>query len=121
MIISACTNRSVRSVAFAVLVLFSALSGYLLYSFSLDKGFILHVSIFPIVLFLKYRSIVKSMNLMAGLNGAVNRQEAIAKFDLEMSESGVNYRGTKLMFFIAGLIYLCLFSITYLYFYNTTQ
>ena len=111
MIIAACTNKYARNIAFVILIAFSIINGYLLYFLSLDRAFLLHVILFPILLVYKYRSIVQSMNSMLDLETTKSKQEAIAKLDLLLSESGVNYRGTKLMFFIAGFTYLLLLEL----------
>ena len=119
MIIAACTNRKFRAWAVIVLIVFSIASGYLMFIFDLHRAFLIHIVVFVLLLINLYRKIVRNMNDMAGLDSAPNRQAAIAELDLEMSETGVNYRGTKLMLILSSITYLALFGVSYLYFYNT--
>ena len=119
MIIAACTNRKFRAWAVIVLIVFSIASGYLMFIFDLHRAFLIHIVVFVLLLINLYRKIVRNMNDMAGLDSAPNRQAAIAELDLEMSETGVNYRGTKLMLILSSITYLALFCVSYLYFYNT--
>ncbi len=93
-----------------VLIGFAIMDGYLLFRFRLHEFFIYHVLLFLVFLFSSYRK-----------QSHTGRTNKLAMVELTgMSEEAylLSIERTMKYYIISSVIYLLLFSISFLYFYN---
>lgn len=103
------TYHKYIKIAFPALILYGSLIGYLLFAFGFHQFFIWHISLTLASMIWGYSKMNKEVKKIKGLKLSKIAYEELLQLSVER---------TNKYFILSSVLYLCTFSVSYLYFFN---